>query len=377
MPWEECNAMSRRQEFVMLANAEGANKAALCRRFGISRRVGYKWLERYQTAGVAGLGDRSRRPKTSPRRTPEPLEAAVVAVRLTHPAWGGRKIRRVLQNDGVSPVPAVSTVTDILHRSGLIDPAESAKHVPFIRFEHAAPNDLLQMDFKGHFAVGSGRCHPLTVVDDHSRFGVVLKAIDNERGDSVKTALTEAFRIYGLPRRMTMDNGAPWGAAHTDHGLTPLVVWLIRLGIKVSHSRPYHPQTQGKNERFNGTLLREVIAPRQFTTMAEVQAAFDRWRDIYNHQRPHEGIALAVPADRYQVSPREFSDVLPPITYPPGVLVRRVQQQGYISFKGRILKIPKALAGYPVAIEPSLENDGVTNVRFLTTLVATFTLNAT
>jgi transposase InsO family protein len=332
VPWQEATTMSKRYEFVCLAAAEGANVAALCRSFNVSRKTAYKWLKRFKRSGKAGLEDVSRRPKSQPTASPFPVEQAVLAIRDTHPAWGGRKIRRRLL-DLASPsplaqaqaeaqsavskpesglammVPAASTVTAILRRNGRIDPQHGRQHQAFIRFEHAAPNTLLQMDFKGHFAVGTGRCHPLTLVDDHSRFSLLIRACADERGETVQSHLTDAFRDYGLPERMTMDNGAPWGSG-AGHDITPLSLWLMRLGIRVSHSRPYHPQTQGKNERFNGTLLKEVIAPRQFPTLRHAQAAFDWWRDVYNCERPHDALSLATPSTRYRPSTRRFPETL-------------------------------------------------------------------
>jgi transposase InsO family protein len=374
MPWREATAVSERYEFVMLAMAENANVAALCRGFGISRSKGYKWLGRFKAEGRAGLEDRSRRPKTSPRRTALVIEEAAAELRAKHPAWGGRKIRRRLQDLGHAAVPAASTVTGILRRRGLIDPAESEKRVPFIRFEHAQPNALLQMDFKGHFPLARGRCHPLTLVDDHSRYCLLVESCPDEKGETVKAGLTKAFRRYGLPERMTMDNGSPWGSDQ-KHTITPLTVWLMRLDIRVSHSRPYHPQTQGKNERFNATLTREVIARRSFVSLDEAQAAFEAWRYIYNLERPHEALGLKTPASRYQPSPRPFPDILAPVAYADGAIVRKVQKRGWISFQGRDVKLPKALTGYPVAIEPRIAEDGVFDIRFCKTRIRSFGLN--
>jgi transposase InsO family protein len=314
------------------------------------------------------------RPKASPKRTALAIEEAAAALRAKHPAWGGRKIKRRLEDLGHADVPAASTVTGILRRRGLIDPAESQKRVPFIRFEHERPNALLQMDFKGHFPFERGRCHPLTLVDDHSRYCLLLQACPDQKGQTVEAGLTGAFRRYGLPERMTMDNGSPWGSDR-DHTITPLTVWLMRLDIRVSHSRPYHPQTQGKNERFNGTLAREVIAPRSFESLEKAQAAFDAWRQTYNLERPHEALGLKTPASRYRLSPRPYPDLLPPVAYAEGAIVRRVQKRGWISFQGRDLKLPKALAGHPVAIEPRLQEDGVFDVRFCKTRIRSFDLN--
>jgi transposase InsO family protein len=236
MPWKEVLIVSQRQEFVVLARADGANVRELCRRAGISPKTAYKWLERYAAGGVAGLADQSRRPHTMPEQTPAAVEALVLSVRQQHPAWGGRKIRARLQALGHTAVPSASTITAILHRHGLIAPEESARHQPHQRFEQPAPNELWQMDFKGHFGLEDGsRCHPLTVLDDHSRFALGLRACGNEQGATVQGHLRELFRSYGLPRRMLMDNGAPWGC-DWEHPYTPLTVWLLRLGVGVPGS---------------------------------------------------------------------------------------------------------------------------------------------
>ena len=363
MPWKVTDAMSLRRELVSLMQQEGANVSELCRRFGVSRKTAYKWAKRAAPGQGVALADRSRRPAKSPAKTAEPVEARVVALRGQHPAWGGRKLRRRLQNLGVEEVPATSTITGILHRHGMIDPKESAKHQPFKRFEHKAPNDLWQMDFKGHIALEQGRCHPLTVLDDHSRFALRLEACGDERTETVRRCLIRAFRLYGLPRRMLMDNGSPWGDDGT-HPYTPLTVWLLLLGIAVSHGRPYHPQTQGKDERFHRSLKAELLARQTFRDLAHSQRAFDAWRDLYNHERPHEALKLNVPASRYTVSPRPFPEQLPEIVYGPDVLVRRVTDGGRLSFEHRIYRVPKAFKGYPLGLRPTAQ-DGVMDVLFL------------
>ena len=161
------------------------------------------------------------------------------------------------------------------------------------------------MDFKGHFALTRGRCHPLTVIDDHSRFAIALEACGNERGTTVQTRLTAAFRRYGLPARLLMDNGSPWGSDR-DHPYTPLGAWLIRLGVTPPHGRPYHPRTQGKNECFNRSLKAEVLRGRLFEDLDQAQRSFEDWCHVYNCQRPHDALDLDVPASRYSLSPRPF-----------------------------------------------------------------------
>jgi transposase InsO family protein len=317
MPWKASEVMSLRREFIQLATQPGSNIRELCRRFEISPRIGYKWLGRFAEQGDAGLRDRPRRPHKSPARTAPEQEALVVALRDRHRAWGGRKIRARMLALGHQPVPAASTVTDILRRHGRLEESESAKHQAWTRFEHEAPNDLWQMDFKGHFPMAQGRCHPLTVLDDHSRFSVGLFACLDERTLSVQARLTSLFRRYGLPKRILADNGSPWGNS-AEYRYTVLSVWLLTLGIAVSHGRPYHPQTQGKDERFHRTLQAELLRWERFHDLSHCQRRFDAWRKIYNLERPHEALDMQVPASRYTMSKQAFPETLPLIEYGQG-----------------------------------------------------------
>ena len=368
MPWREVSAMSLKWEFVVLASREESNVRELCRRFHVSPETGYKWLHRFHDGGVAGLMEVSRRPHRSPALTPPAMEGSVLELRAAHPAWGGRKIRARLLHLGYEHVPSPSTITAILHRHGLIDSAESAKRPHWQRFEHPSPNALWQMDFKGHFALDRGRCHPLTILDDHSRFALGLEACGDERGLTVRERLTGVFYRYGLPDRMVMDNGAPWGS-DAAHPHTPLTVWLMHLGIRVSHGRPYHPQTQGKDERFHRTLRAELLQGKPFRDLSACQTAFDLWRDVYNLERPHQALGLITPARRYTPSPRRFPETLPPVEYGDGDLVRNVMAEGWVNFKGHKFRISMAFRGYPVAFRPTAI-DGVWEVWFMTHRVA-------
>ncbi|UFS71478.1 IS481 family transposase [Geomonas sp. RF6] len=362
MSWQEVSILALKSEFVLFAQQESCNFSELCARFNISRKTGYKWLDRFKESGAAGLVDQSRRPHNSPSKTEASVEDAVVALRGQHETWGGRKLRRRMTDLGHEEVPAASTITDILRRRGLIDPLESLKHQPLGSFEHPHPNDLWQMDFKGHFMTRRRRCHPLTILDDHSRFDVLLKACADETTATVQQALIETFRRYGLPNRITMDNGSPWGNdAFT--GLTQLTVWIVRVGVAVSHSRPYHPQTQGKDERFHRTLGEDCISKAVFADLDECQRAFDRFRDIYNLERPHEALGLDTPITRYEPSQRPYPEVLPQIEYWPGDAVRKVQENGDVHFKGRIFRLSKALRGQPVAFRETAQ-DGKFSIHF-------------
>jgi hypothetical protein len=213
------------------------------------------------------------------------------------------------------------------------------------------------MDFKGHFPLAGGRCHPLTLLDDHSRYALEIGACADEREATVRAHLERLFRRYGLPRRILADNGPPWGAAD-PLCFTRLGVWLLDLDIAISHGRPYHPQTQGKEERFHRTLKAEVLAGRSFAGLAEAQAAFDAWREVYNTRRPHEAIGLEVPASRYRASTRDMPRAIALPDYEPEALVRTVCSTGRITFKGRQYRFSKAFAGRRVALRPT-STDGV------------------
>ncbi len=393
--------MSLRHEFVTQATAEGAHIAQLCAQFGISRKTGYKWLARYRAEGEAGLVDRSRRPKTSPHRTPAAVEACVLAERAAHPVWGGRKVRaRLLAQAPLPPVPTLSpptgcgdagdvpsvpaprgwpsasTITALVRRAGLplVSPRANQPRA-YQRFAAAAPNQLWQMDFKGHVPLQTPgvRCHPLTVLDDHSRFAVGLVACANEQATTVQQALTRIFTCYGLPDRMLMDNGSPWGGSEdAAHRWTALAVWLFQLGVTVSHGRPYHPQTQGKDERFHRTLKAELLTQPRFQQCAdcpEAQPVLEAWRTEYNTIRPHAALQETPPASRYQPSTRPFPPVLPPLVYPPTDQVRLVQTGGLITVRQRAYYVGKAFVGTSVGLRPTTTT-GLWQVYFSTQAVA-------
>lgn len=357
MPWKEQTTMSLRIEFVHLAAQDGVNMSELCRRFGISRKTGYKWLRLYRKGGATALKEGSRRPRSSPRRTSSAIEAKVLLVRDQHPAWGGRKIQAWLrQHDELVP-QSPNTITAILNRYALIDPEEAKKHRPFQRFEMEHPNELWQMDFKGHFALSQGSsCHPLTVLDDYSRFLLALRACPNETHQTVQAQLIMLFRHYGLPERMLMDNGQPWGN-DASHPYTMLTAWLIRLGVAISHGHPYHPQTQGKDERIHRTLQEELLSRQSHATLETWQQAFDPWRRMYNYERPHEALGLQPPVSRYAPSKRSFPEQLPPIEYDSTDLVRKVDDSGKIYFRNHVFRVGKAFRHQPVAIRP-MQEDG-------------------
>lgn len=361
MPFKGQTMVDRRVEFVLAATQPGVYRAALYRHYGIDPKTGRKWIGRYREGGLAALTDRARRPVTSPRQTPPAVEAAVVALRTAQPTWGGRKLEARLEALGLADVPAPSTITGILHRHALIDPTTTRPQA-YQRFERATPNELWQLDFMGHKPMAQGRVHPLSVLDDHSRFGIGLFACAHERGTLVQAHLTACCEAYGRPWAILADNGPTWGSSHRG-AITWLEAWWIRLGIRVLHGRYRHPQTQGKVERWHQTIGTDVFQFGLFRDLAEMQAALDRFRQVYNTDRPHEALGMAVPASRYQPSPRPYPNLLPAIVSSDDCIVCTVHHSGTISFQHRVLFVSEALRGLPVGVRPT-SVDGVFVVRF-------------
>ena len=350
MSWQESTVSEQRERFVVQASAEGANLSALCRAFGISRPTGYKWLARAAEGKGPGLADRPSRPRASPGRTGPAMEAAVVALRDAHPAWGGRKLRRVLLRQGLAGVPAASTVTAILRRHGRLAPAARPTR-DLVRFEATAPNALWQMDFLEAAGPGRPPVPILTVLDDHSRCCLAAVACPDRRRGTVRAALAALFARVGLPRRILADHGVPWGDAGAG-GVTALRAWLWRLGVRLAHGRPRHPQTRGKVERLHRTIRAELPGLRLAADAAAAQALLDAWRPVYNHERPHDGVGGGVPADRWAPSPRPFPALLPEPAYAPGEVLRRVWDPGRLSFRGRTVFVGHGLVGQTVAVRP-------------------------
>ncbi|HYJ79865.1 MAG TPA: IS481 family transposase [Longimicrobiaceae bacterium] len=361
--------MEEKRGFLGAFNVPGANRRAVCREWGISAKTGYALARRVEQEGEAALVERSHRPRSSPNRTGAEVEAVILGLRDAQPARGARKIANLMRRGGAKRVPSLSTITAILERNGRIDREESQKRKAFVRFERERPNELWQMDFKGHFGLLDGnRCHALMLLDDHSRYCVGARACANERAETVQAELRGIFREYGLPEAMLMDNGAPWGS-DWEHVYTPFVLWLIRLGIRVLHGRPRHPQTQGKLERLNRTVDVELLRQVDFWDQAHAQEGLDWWRPQYNEERPHEALGDEVPASRYQVSERAMPDVLRAVEYEEKDETRKVQHGGWVSYRGREYRLPQALHGCVVALRPT-EVDGQMAVYFCRQRVA-------
>lgn len=353
MPWKSVKSLEEvRREFLARWADKKKPVRTLCREFGISPKTAYKWRKR-QAAGDS-LRDRSRRPGKSPSATTPRMVSEILLVRAAHPTLGGKKISHMLKRKGLSGVPSGSTVTDILRQHNLLNERAVAEAPHLRRFTKSRPNEMWQVDFKGHFLLASGeRCHPLNAIDDHSRYALISAPLPGETFAAVKPMFIRAFREYGLPETILCDNGNPWGVGQRN-GITAFETWAMELGILVVHGRPLHPQTQGKEEGFNKSWKRECLAGLGPTPkLAEVIERTDAWRKFYNEERPHFGIGGKTPADLYEKSERPYPSKIAPWEYTSGQMVATVNCKGYIGFAGNRHFVGEGLRCKQIALEAS------------------------
>ena len=351
MAWGERTVEQMREEFVKRVLAGEATKAALCREYGISRPTGDKWLQRYLEG--QSFSDRSRAPQKQARRITEDVEADIVQMRRQYPALGAVKIRKIMENEGYPSLPSARTINNIFHRNNLItkEASQAAAHIR--RFEKEAPNDMWQADFKGHFQMENGqRCHPLNVLDDHSRFCLCSEALLSETFEEVKPVFQRLFQEYGMPTALLCVNGNPWGTAQTT-GYTAFEVWLMELGILTMHGRPMHPQTQGKDERYNRSFTRECLKGKNFLDIPDSQAKFDAYRTFYNNVRPHCALDLEVPSSLFQKSVRHFPEEISEWEYPPECQLCKVSQTGYFQYRGHRYFLSYGFQGKTIGVRES------------------------
>ena len=345
MAWGEVNVQEQRVRFVVRMQGGEKSLAALCREFQISRPTGYSWLKRYQAGGISQVVERSRRPKHCPGQTSWAVEEAVVAARQARPDWGARKLQVVLQEQGLRL--SVITIHRILLRRDLV--REQDRHPAALqRFQREQPNQLWQMDFKGPSGWDSP-VGPLAVLDDHSRYALALRQTGSTRAEGVRGQLEEVFQQAGVPEAMLMDHGTPWWNAQAASGWSGLTVWLMKQGVRLYFSAYRHPQTQGKVERFNGTLG-AAIKRRGLPPAPQRQAWLDAFRNEYNHQRPHEALEMRVPASCWHASARRYQEQPDPWSYPAGAELRQVSVGGQITLARRQWPISGALQGESVEL---------------------------
>ncbi len=337
MPWKAMDVREQRVQFVVAAMRREKSLTALCEEFGVSRPTGRLWLQRYRQQGIAGIAERSRRPARSPRLTSPELEEQVVQLRRHYPDWGARKLQVVLEREGV--MLTRSTIHRILLRRDLIHPAD--RHdLALQRFERASPNELWQMDFKSPIG-WNAPTGPLSVIDDHSRYVLVLQQTGSTRGELVREQLQRAFSDSGVPDGMLMDHGIPWWSARAPMGTTELAVWLMKQGICLHWSGIRHPQTQGKVERFHGEMER-ALQRRGWQGKGQ-QQWLDEFRWEHNQVRPHEALRMRTPASVWRPSLRAYEPQPLRWEYPAGAHVRRLDADGKMNAFGRSWNIGQGL----------------------------------
>lgn len=348
MPWESKTVEEIRKEFVIAAQ-DCNNISALCREFGISRKTGYKWLNRHKNGQL--LSDCSRTPKTVSNKTPSDIEKQILKVRADNPGWGAATIHKVLENSGVNNLPCVRTVNNILNRNHCISKEESEKRHQYIRFQKEHCNDMWQADFKGDFPMLDGnRCFPLDIIDDCSRFLIKIVPSTSTK-NLVIPSFEKAFYEYGMPLSVLSDNGGQF--AGFKQGYTQFEKWLMCLDILPIHCRVKHPQTQGKIERFHRTLNNELLKHNTFSDIAQADSYMQNWRDKYNNVRPHEALNMLTPSEVYSKSVRKYNGKFSEYEYSGAFPIKKVNCKGYISFDNQRLYFSETFCGEYLEFRPN------------------------
>jgi putative transposase len=365
MPWRQTSPMDQKTQFIADYLRRTLSLTELCERYNVSRKTGYKWIDRYLKHGPLGLEERSRQPHSSPHQTPTHVVDAIIELRRHHPAWGAKKLLSMLQKRHPSwPLPARSTGCEILRRHGLVPKQRRRRHIGHPgkpTSQILAPNDVWSADFKGHFTTGDGLyCYPLTVADGYSRFLLGCQALSSTQVVEAKPVFIRLFKAFGVPKRIRTANGVPF-ATNTLGRLSQLSAWWVRLGILPELIEPGKPQQNGRHERMHRTLKAETTRPPAATRRAQ-QRTFDRFRQAFNFERPHEALDMQPPAARYEVSPRAMPTKLPPLEYPDRFEVRYVSANGGMRWHHHWVNVSHTCVGEYVGLE-EIDN-GVWNVYF-------------
>jgi len=365
MPWRETRPMDQRMQFIADYLRQSLNMSELCQMYGVSRKTGYKWIERYLAEGPQGLEEQSRRPGSHPNQTPEEIVEALIQVRQRHPTWGAKKLLATVgKRHPEWALPVRSTVCEMLSRKGLIPKKRRRRaigHPGKPSSQVLAPNDLWCVDFKGQFKTGDGiYCYPLTVTDDYSRYLLECQGLLSTSVADAKPVFTRLFKEYGLPTRIRSDNGVPF-ATTTLARLSALSAWWVRLGILPELIEPGKPQQNGRHERMHKTLKAEATRPPAANRRAQ-QRKFNHFRQEFNEERPHEALDMATPGSIYVPSRREMPDRLPPLEYPDRFEVRYVSGNGGIRWNKGWVNVSSTCIGEYVGLEEI--DDGVWNVYF-------------
>jgi transposase InsO family protein len=373
MPWQKTDPMKERMRFVALAEAGLFSMTDLCERFGIARKSGYKWKERFDAEGPEGLIDRNRAPHHCPQKTSDEVSEAIIEMRRKHPSWGPRKLLRVLEDRRPElHLPAPSTAGVILAREGLVSGRPHRQHIkhPYTpAIEASEPNAVWTVDFKGEFRTGNGvPCYPLTIVDHYSRYLLGCRALPSTATHGARAAFERLFRDVGLPAAIRSDNGIPF-ASNGIYGLTTLSVWWIQLGIRLQRTMPRHPEQNGAHERMHRTLKAETARPPARNLKAQ-QRRFDEFRIEYNTERPHEAIGQCTPATLWAPSPRPYPERLPEPSYPGHFEVRHIKRFGEFKLHNQRVFLSTALAYCSIGLEET--DDGIWSIYFCDVLLGRF-----
>lgn len=378
MPWKNVTPMEEIIRFVMLAQSERFTVTDLCEQFGISRKTGYKHLERYAASGMKGLQARSHRPHEFPQRTDEAIEALILAERRLHRTWGPKKLHKVLQvKHGIEAPPARSTIGEILRRHGLsvrrrrkpgaYEALNDGLTVP------TQPNHVWTVDFKGWFTLGNGqRCDPLTVCDRYSHYVLDCRARPDQQFKGTLHAFRGLMRQGGLPEIIRVDHGSPFASIGLGR-LSSLSIWWIEQGIEVEFTRPASPQDNGSHERMHRDLKAEATHPPSANLVAQ-QRRFERWQYTYNHERPHESLEQQCPAEFYQPSARRLNEHDKPLIYPVDYEVKVVSVSGHVAHEGKNYHVGEAFADKSVGLH--LNADGKTELHFANVHLGNLTYDA-
>lgn len=358
MPWKETSVVSVREEFLTRALCKGTSFRKLCEEFGISRKTGYKWVERYSEDGRRGLADRSRRPLSSPREVGEDQVCAIVNLKLGR-GWGPKKLQQLLlqSHPEIEPV-SLSTIKRVLKKTGLVRERKRRRSTECGRIENRIqaqqPNELWTADFKGYwYSAERRRVDPLTVQDAYSRYVLCAQALADGKTQTVRTCFERLFEKHGLPGTIRTDNGSPFASVQAPLGLSQLSAWWVSLGINLDRIRPGHPEENGAHERMHGDLAVEV-EQECHGEWEEQQAALEIWRQERNEERPHEALGMKVPAAVYQPSERKWSrEEEVELEYPLEYLKRRVSSSGSIKISGVAIRVTQALAKWDVGLKAS------------------------
>ena len=353
MPWKKDTPMDQRVRFIAKVNeSDDESFTEICRQFGISRKTGYKWIERYEKEGAAGLMDRAPVARSCPHKTSVEMLTAILELRKEYPSWGPKKLRARLAALGHESVPSASTIGEQLKKHGLNRPRRRRVFPPLGAREIAeapCPNDVWCVDFKGHFGLGDKtRCHPLTMSDLASRYLLKCEGLHSESEESTRPHFERAFREFGLPLRIRSDNGSPFASVGVG-GLSRLSIWWVKLGIGLERIEPGHPEQNGAHERMHKTLEEAVEPPQD--NLREQQVALDRFRRIFNEERPHEALGQKTPATKYSRSSRTMpSEVCTP-EYPASMIVRKISPVGRMALAFKTVYISRLLVREDVGLQ--------------------------